>query len=78
MPIPKQGTDEMRPISLLSCLGKLFERVIARRVTFYMEQNQLFSKTQSGFRAKHMTAEQLLRLAEQCSFSFKGPNSEFL
>ena len=74
--IPKPGKDSreaknFRPISLLSCLGKLFERVIARRVSFYMEQNQLFSKTQSGFRAKHMTAEQLLRLAEQCSFSFK-------
>ena len=74
--IPKPGKDtreakNFRPISLLSCLGKLFERVIARRVSNYMEQNNLFSTSQSGFRAKRMTAEQLLRLSEQCHISFK-------
>ena len=74
--IPKPGKDSreaknFRPISLLSCMGKLFERVIARRVSSHMEQNNLFSTSQSGFRAKRMTAEQLLRLSEQCHFSFK-------
>ena len=40
-----------------------------------MEQDNLFSKSQSGFRAKHMTAEQLLRLSEQCHHSFKKQQS---
>ena len=36
-----------------------------------MEENDLFTVSQSGFRAKHMTAEQLLRLSEECHLSFK-------
>ena len=36
-----------------------------------MEENGLFTSSQSGFRAKHMTTEQLLRLSEECHLSFK-------
>ena len=32
----------------------------------------MFSSTQSGFRNKHMTSEQLLRLSEECHQSFKS------
>ena len=74
--IPKPGKDareakNFRPISLLSCLGKLLERIIARRLSCHMEENGLFTESQSGFRAKHMTAEQLLRLSEECHLAFK-------
>ena len=75
--IPKPGKDSreaknFRPISLLSCLGKIFERIIATRLSNFMEVNKLFSKSQSGFRAHRMTAEQLLRLSEQCHSAFKN------
>ena len=74
--IPKPGKDSReaknhRPISLLSCLGKLLERLIARRISCHMEKEKMFTKSQSGFRAKHMTAEQILRLSEQCHLAFK-------
>ena len=74
--IPKPGKDtreakNFRPISLLSCLGKLLERILARRISRYMEEKNLFTNSQSGFRSNHMTAEQLLRLSEQCHTAFK-------
>ena len=40
-----------------------------------MEEKSLFTKSQSGFRAKHMTAEQLLRLSENCHLAFKQEQS---
>ena len=74
--IPKPGKDtreakNFRPISLLSCLGKLLERILARRISRYMEEKNLFSNSQSGFLSNHMTAEQLLRLSEQFHTAFK-------
>ena len=54
--IPKPNKDakyakNFRPISLLSCLGKVLERVIADRLSVHMENNNMFAKSQSGFRA---------------------------
>ena len=74
--IPKPGKDikqakNYRPISLLSCLGKLLERIIAFRLSTHLELKNQFAKSQSGFRAGHMTSEQLFRLAEECHMSFK-------
>lgn len=74
--IPKPGKDSKqaknhRPISLLSCLGKILERILADRLSKHLEQNNLFAKSQSGFRAKRMTTEQLLRLSEECHNAFK-------
>ena len=74
--IPKHGKDSKqaknhRPISLLSCLGKILERILADRLSKHLEQKKLFAKSQSGFRAKRMTTEQLLRLSEECHNAFK-------
>ena len=74
--IPKPNKDSkfaknFRPISLLSCVGKVLERIIASRLSAFMEEKNLFSKTQSGFRRKHMTTEQLLRLSEESYAGFK-------
>ena len=74
--IPKPGKDQKsvknhRPISLLSCLSKLFERIIAKRLSTFMEEKQLFAKTQSGFRAGRMTSEHILNLTESSFMAFK-------
>ena len=74
--IPKPGKDKKRaknhrPISLLPCLGKVYERIIAKRLSSHMEINKLFSPFQSGFRKGHMCAEQLFRLVEETCHSIK-------
>ena len=78
--IPKPNKDakyakNFRPISLLSCLGKVLERVIADRLSVHMENNNMFAKSQSGFRRKRMTSEQLLRLLEESHCAFKKQQS---
>ena len=74
--LPKPGKDPRqaknhRPISLLSCLGKILERILADRLSSHMEKNKLFATSQSGFRSKRMTTEQLLRLSEESHTAFK-------
>ena len=74
--LPKPQKDaklakNYRPISLLSCVGKILERIIARRVSNHLESENLLSTSQSGFRSHRMTAEQLLRLSEESHRAFK-------
>jgi hypothetical protein len=40
-----------RPIALLSCLGKLFESIITKHVTFWAENNQVLAEGHFGGRA---------------------------
>ncbi|XP_058448904.1 uncharacterized protein LOC131428864 [Malaya genurostris] len=51
-----------RPISLLSSLSKLFERLILDRVLVHIENNNIFLPEQFGFRKGHSTTHQLQRV----------------
>ena len=51
-----------RPISLTSTFGKLLERVITTRLNQFLENNSLYSITQSGFRTGRQTTDQILKL----------------
>jgi len=68
----KSPTDETsyRPISLLSNLGKLLEKIINNRLTKFLETNSLISKYQSGFRKAHSTKDQILRLVQSTKEGF--------
>ena len=63
-PIFKKGDKSLpsnyRPISLLSCCGKLFERIIFKHTYNYLFQNNLLYKYQSGFLPNHSTVYQLI------------------
>ena len=67
IPIPKPGKDpaeptNYRPIALTSCLCKTLERLINKRLIWYLESYNLLSRYQSGFRAGHSTNDNLVRL----------------
>ena len=47
---PPSQTTSYRPISLLSAIMKLFERVIEKRLRKHLDDNGFFSKYQSGYR----------------------------
>ena len=66
MPIFKKGDPNLpsnyRPISLLSTVGKLFERIIHKHMYNFFLDNKLFYKYQSGFLSNNSTIYQLLEI----------------
>ena len=77
IPLPKPGKDRKnpanyRPISLTSCLGKLLERMVGKRLTWYLETNNLISKNQSGFRKNHTTYDHIIRIETDIRKGFKS------
>jgi retron-type reverse transcriptase len=54
-----------RPISLVSCIGKVVERIINARLMRFLEAFNLISKMQSGFRKGRSTKDNLLFLTQK-------------
>ena len=46
----KKTPTNYRPIRLLSCIGKLFEKIIALRIRSKLEEENFFDKWQIGYR----------------------------
>ena len=65
----KQDPDCYRPISLLPCVGKLFEKVIATRLLEYFNTFDLFSKYQFGFRESFTTEFAILDIYEKLLYN---------
>ena len=63
-PIHKKGSlndvRNYRPISLLSCLSKVMERLVSDNLRNYLEDNNIITSAQYGFRKKSSTLDQLL------------------
>ena len=61
IPIPKQGdlsqVQNYRPISLLPIPGKIIERVVHQQVSFHLEERQLITNQQYGFRKGRSTIQ---------------------
>lgn len=73
---PKPGKSShlpasYRPISLLPTLSKVLEKVILWRVTKYLSHDDIIPAFQFGFRAKHSTNHQLLRLSQSIIHGFE-------
>ena len=63
-----------RPISLISCVGKIMERVIYKNVYNYLVRDKLIYEHQSGFLLKHSTIYQLLELYNSILNSLEKKN----
>ena len=64
-----------RPITMTSCLGKLFERMISKRLAFFLQQNKLLSRVQCGFSKNHSPIDHLIRLESDIRKGYKKKNS---
>ena len=68
IPIFKKGskleTSNYRPISLLSNLNKILEKLMFTRTYSFLEKNHLLYKLQFGFRQKHSTNHALVDITE--------------
>ena len=61
-----------RPISLLSCVGKVFERVIFKYILNFLLDNSLIYKYQSGFMRGHSTVHQLIEIYHNICLSLEN------
>ena len=76
IPIHKTGKDKKspnsyQPISLLSCLGTLQENVINRRLLSFLEDNNVLSQTQTGYRKHRSTENHLALIAQEIENAFQ-------
>ena len=54
--------ENYRPITLLSCFGKLFTAILNVRLTNYFEENEIIDSCQAGFRKGFSTTDNLFIL----------------
>ena len=69
IPIFKKGSrllvSNYRPISLLSNINKIFEKIVYKRIYNFIEENKCLYSLQFGFRAKHSTTHALINITEK-------------
>lgn len=73
-PIPKPGKkledpSNYRPISLLSCIAKVVEKVLLNKINEYIEQKNIIPNFQFGFRLDHSTTDALIRFNEHLAIA---------
>ena len=68
-PVHKKGSKteltNYRPISLLSNISKIIEKMVHDRLYIFFEQNKAFYNYQFGFRNNHSTNHALIEIIEQ-------------
>lgn len=78
-PLPKPGKDlsdplNWRPISLLSCVSKLYERCVLQVFQDEAEALDALPSVQFGFRAGHSTSLQLVRVVNKITTEANNGN----
>ena len=61
----KLKCSNYRPISLLSNIDKILERLMYSRLYNFLESNELIYSLQFGFRQKHSTSHALIHLTDE-------------
>ena len=69
MPTFKKGNrldiKNYRPISLISNISKIIEKLIHKRLNSFLEHNDIFYSSQFGFRDNHSTTHALIEMTDQ-------------
>jgi hypothetical protein len=78
---PQGQLDSYRPIAFTSCLAKVMEHMVAKRLQHLAESCGMLNSEQSGFRPQRSTEDQVIRLCQAISDGFqakKPPNRTVL
>ena len=66
-PVPKTRNSEVnnfRPISVLSVVAKVLERIVHRQLYAYLQRHSILHGAQSGFRPQHTTQDVLVSMID--------------
>ena len=70
IPIHKSGskklTNNFKPISLLSVFSKIFEKLILKCLTNFLDKHKIIHPHQYGFRKHHSTEHALIDILSNC------------
>jgi len=66
----KHCPGKYRPVTLLSCLGKLMEKYVYKHIYNYLISNKLINEKQAGFLTGHSTVFQLIDMYHYIAQSF--------
>ena len=69
---PASSPSSFRPVSLASCISRLFERLILSRLTFHLGSGRLLSACRAGFRPGGSSLDQILALSRSIWGGFQG------
>jgi hypothetical protein len=67
--------QNLRPISLLPTTSKLLKKVILKLAQKHIEERDLLTANQFGFRARHSTIVQCMRLTDHVTLNFDNKRS---
>ena len=70
----KTSCANYRPISLLSNIGKIFERIMYNRIEDFLDEHNIIYEYQFGFRKKYSTNHALLSITEQIRTNLDNKN----
>ena len=70
---PLDSPASFRPISLTSCISKLFDHIILSRLLFFLESNSILSPRQAGYRPGRSTLDQIVFLSQSISDGLTKP-----
>ena len=79
-PLPKKADldpaepKSFRPISNLSVISKLLERLVSKQLLRHLKDNDLLPDLQSAYRAHHSTETAILRVLSDISAGFRKPS----
>jgi hypothetical protein len=67
---PEGQLDSYRPIALTSCLAKVMEHMVGKRLQHLAESRGMLNPDQSGFHSQRLTEDQVIRLSQAISDGF--------
>jgi hypothetical protein len=71
----KDTFSNYRPISLLPSISKILERVVHKRLYYFLDQQDIFYDNQYGFRKKHSTIDAVTKFITDIAQSFENKQS---
>ena len=72
---PVESPLSYRPISLLSSISKILERIIKEKLTKFIDANNILPSQQFGFRSEHNTSQPLLKIRKLVKNNFQDGKS---